>query len=95
MSWVRGGHHVLSIEHLLSELRDTDGTELLAATGSEGSEADHEEVETREGNKVDSHLSQIRVQLTRELLHDSNYQYCRCVREDEAHIPGEMWRYRS
>lgn len=67
MSRVRGRHHVLSIEHLLSELRDADSAELLAATGSKGSEADHEEVETGERNKVDSHLSEIRVELTREL----------------------------
>ena len=47
---VRGSHHVLGVEHLLSELRDGDSTVLLAATSSERSETSHEEMETREGN---------------------------------------------
>ena len=47
---VRSSHHVLGVEHLLSELRDGNGTELLAATSSQGGEAGHEEVETRERN---------------------------------------------
>jgi len=50
MAGVGGGHHVLSVEHLLGELGNGDGAVLLAAPGSEGSEAGHEEVETREGN---------------------------------------------
>jgi hypothetical protein len=41
---------------------------LLATTGSQGSKTDHEEVETREGDQVDSHLPQVGVQLTRELF---------------------------
>ena len=48
MPWVRSGHHVLGIKHLLGELRDSHRTVLLAATSSEGCEADHEEMETRE-----------------------------------------------
>ena len=47
---VRSSHHVLGVEHLLSELRDGDSTVLLAATSSERSETSHEEMETREGN---------------------------------------------
>ena len=38
----------------------------MGATGGEGSEANHEEVETREGNHVDSQLAEIRVELTGE-----------------------------
>ncbi len=64
--WVRGSHHVLRIEHLLGELWHSDGTILLATTSSKGSEADHEEVETREGDQVDGHLAEVRVELTRE-----------------------------
>ena len=66
MPWVRGSHHVLGIEHLLGELWHSDGTVLLATTGSKRSEADHEEVETGERNQVDGHLAEIRVELTRE-----------------------------
>ena len=50
MSRVRCSHHVLSIEHLLCELRDGNGTVLLAATSGQGSETSHEEVQTREGD---------------------------------------------
>lgn len=50
MPGISGSHHVLSIEHLLGELRDSDGAVLLAASGSERSEASQEEVKTREGN---------------------------------------------
>jgi hypothetical protein len=39
---------------------------LLASTSSERSKARHEEVETGEGNHVDSQFPQIRVKLTRE-----------------------------
>ena len=50
MPWVRSSHHVLGIEHLLSELRNSDSPILLAAASSEGSETGHEEVKTGEGN---------------------------------------------
>jgi hypothetical protein len=67
VSWVRGSHHVLGVEHLLSQLGDSNSAILLAATSSQRSKANHEEVETREGDQVDSHLAQIRVELTWEL----------------------------
>lgn len=66
MTRVRSAHHVLSIEHLLSELRDGQGTVLLRATAGQRGETSHEEVETRERNQVDSQLAEIRVELTRE-----------------------------
>ena len=66
MPWVTSSHHVLRIEHLLGELWHRDGTVLLATTSSKRSEADHEEMETREGNQVDGHLAEVRVELTRE-----------------------------
>ena len=50
MPGVRGSHHVLGVEHLLGELGHGDGAVLLRAAGGERSEADHEEVETREWN---------------------------------------------
>jgi len=63
---VRGSHHVLGVEHLLSELRNADSAERVGATAGQGSESDHEEVKTGEGNHVDGQLTQVRVQLTRE-----------------------------
>ena len=50
VSWVRCGHHVLSVEHLLRQLWDSNGTVLLAPTGSQWSKAGKEEVQTRERN---------------------------------------------
>lgn len=50
MSGVRCGHHILRIEHLLSELRNSDGPVLLATPSGQWCEASHEEVKTREGN---------------------------------------------
>ena len=53
---VAGGHHVLRVEDLLGQLGDGEGTEAVCATAGEGCEADHEEVETWEGNHVDGQL---------------------------------------
>ena len=47
---VRGSHHVLGVEHLLRELRNGNGTVLLASASGERREAGHEEVETGERN---------------------------------------------
>ena len=50
------------------------------STGGQGSEADHEEVETGEGDHVDSQFAEISVQLTRETQtggdagHDDGHQ---------------------
>ena len=49
MSGVTSGHHVLGVEHLLGELGHREGAVLLAASGSEGGEAGHEEVEPGDG----------------------------------------------
>ena len=66
MTWVAGSHHVLGIEHLLGQFRNSEGTVLLATTGRERSKARHEKVETREGHHVDSQFTKISVELTRE-----------------------------
>merc|ERR1719491_18976 len=63
---VSGAHHVLGVEHLLSQLRNGECAVLLGASGSEGGESGHEEVQTRKGDHVDGNLSQIAVELARE-----------------------------
>ncbi|KAI6769070.1 hypothetical protein HG531_010174 [Fusarium graminearum] len=63
---VRGSHHVLGVEHLLGELRNADSAERVSTTAGQGSESDHEEVQTGEGHHVDGELSEVRVQLTGE-----------------------------
>jgi len=66
VSGVSSAHHVLSIEHLLGELRDGEGSVLLRSSGGEGGESNHEEMESGERNKVNSELSKIGVKLSRE-----------------------------
>mmetsp|Transcript_35215 Transcript_35215/g.52280 ORF Transcript_35215/g.52280 Transcript_35215/m.52280 type:complete len:402 (+) Transcript_35215:349-1554(+) len=66
MPGVGSAHHVLGIEHLLSQLRHSQGTVLLGATGGQGGEAGHEEVQSGEGDQVHGDLSEIAVQLSGE-----------------------------
>ena len=81
MSGIASGHHVLGVEHLLGELRNSEGSVLLGASGGKWREAGHEEVKSGEGNlgifvknlkrlsqsyHVDGELSEIGVELTRE-----------------------------
>ena len=52
VSWVGGTHHILGVEHLLGEFCDAEVSVLLRASGCEGGEPDHEEVESGEGDEV-------------------------------------------
>jgi len=79
VSWVRGSHHVLGVEHLLGEFWNGDGTVLLASAGGQGGVTGHEEVETWEGNHVDGQLPQVGVELTGEA------QAGRNTRHDDGH----------
>ena len=63
---IGGGHHVPRIKHLLSQFGDADSMKLSTSTGDQWSEPDHEEVQTWEGNHIDSEFSEIRVELTGE-----------------------------
>lgn len=53
----------LRIEHLLGELRHGERAVLLRAARGQRGEADHEEVQTREGDQVDGELAEIAVEL--------------------------------
>lgn len=57
LSRIRSGHHVLGVKHLLSELGHGDGSVRGGTSGSQWSETDHEEMESREGNHVDGQFS--------------------------------------
>jgi len=61
LSRIRSSHHIFCIKHLLSELWNAESTELMTSTRSQGSESNHEEVQTREGDHVDGQFSEIRV----------------------------------
>jgi hypothetical protein len=79
MSGVRGGHHVLDIKHLLSELWNRGSMIFLASAGGQGSVTRHEGMEIWEGNHVDSQLPQIGVELTGEARASSD------TRHDDTH----------
>mmetsp|Transcript_17783 Transcript_17783/g.50652 ORF Transcript_17783/g.50652 Transcript_17783/m.50652 type:complete len:83 (+) Transcript_17783:567-815(+) len=66
MAGISSTHHVLGVERLLSQFRDSKDTESLRAKGSERSETNQEKVQTRERNHVDCKLSEIAVELSRE-----------------------------
>ena len=66
MSRIAGGHHILRVEHLLSEFRDRQRSVLLASSRGERRKARHEKMQTRKRNHVDRQLPQIGVQLSGE-----------------------------
>merc|ERR550537_477079 len=63
---IGGAHHVLGVEHLLSQLGHSQSAVLLGATAGQRHETDHEEVQTRERNHVHGKFAKVGVELTRE-----------------------------
>ena len=63
MARVGRAHHVLGVPHLLRQLGHRQRAVLLGAAAGQRREADHEEVQAREGDQVDRQLAQVRVQL--------------------------------
>jgi len=54
VSGVSSAHHVFGIEHLLGQFWDSQGSVLLRSSGGQGCETNHEEMETGEGDQVNS-----------------------------------------
>jgi hypothetical protein len=73
--WIDCSHHVLRIKHLLSQFRNIDMAELLRSLGNQGSESDHEEVQTGERDHINGKFSKIRVQLTGETKTGGNARH--------------------
>ena len=101
MPGVGSGHHVLGIEHLLSELRDGNGVVLLASAGGQGDVAGHEEVEAWEGDRVDGQLPQVRVELTweaqagRNTGHEDRHEVAEIAISWGRQVEGYGSRYRT
>ena len=66
MTRIGGAHHVLGVKALLSKLGDGEGAVLLRSAGRERGKANHEEVQTGEGDHVDCELAKIAVELSGE-----------------------------
>jgi len=66
LAGIASGHHVLGIEHLLGELGDVHGAEGAGGAAGQGSESNHEEVKTGEGDHVDGQFAEIGVELSGE-----------------------------
>jgi len=64
VSWIASGHHVFSVEHLLGELWNGQGSVLLGSSAGQWGKTWHEKVEPWEWNHVDGELPQISVKLT-------------------------------
>mmetsp|Transcript_2732 Transcript_2732/g.5821 ORF Transcript_2732/g.5821 Transcript_2732/m.5821 type:complete len:210 (-) Transcript_2732:674-1303(-) len=77
MARVCSTHHVLCIECLLGKFWYSQSTVLLGSTGGKWREPNHEKVKTWEWNQVDSQLSEVRVQLTRESKAACTSRHCR------------------
>jgi len=88
MARIGSAHHVLGIEHLLGELGHGEGTVLLGATGGKGGEPSEEEVETGEGDEIDTELAEVRVELTREAKAASHTGHARGAEMVEVTIGG-------
>lgn len=68
MSWITCRHHVLVVEHLLSQLVHSQGAVLLVVATGQRREARDEEMKAREWDHIHSQLSEIGVQLLKRTI---------------------------
>lgn len=76
MTRITRGHHILRVEHLLSEFRHCWCIESLRAFGRERCKAGHEEMQTRKRYHIDSQFAKIGIQLAGETKAGGNTGHC-------------------
>merc|ERR1719481_751115 len=75
MARVRSAHHVLGVEHLLSQFGHRQCSVLLRAARGQRRESRHKEMESRKWHQIHRQFPQIAVQLTRESQAARNAAY--------------------
>mmetsp|Transcript_22833 Transcript_22833/g.34274 ORF Transcript_22833/g.34274 Transcript_22833/m.34274 type:complete len:314 (-) Transcript_22833:77-1018(-) len=90
MTGISSTHHVLGIEGLSGELRDSQYPKGIRLIARQRSETNEEEVKTREGDHVHRQLTQIAIQLTRESETTSSSGHGCCNQVVQVAIAGVL-----